>query len=147
MSPFTSISGIMPAMSNDPTVDPVGHAAKFLWIFSLIPVIFGAVGLAVPSETPPPAWGQALPFVAAVAIVGVGVGVHRRSKTAAQVGVALFALVGIALIGGAVSNAVVKGSGSSLRALLIVALLVVWPIIKLRDALSAMKAEAKKTDT
>jgi hypothetical protein len=127
-------------MSNDPNVDPVGHAAKFLWILALLPVIFGAVGLAVPSETPRPWWGMASPFAFAAIVAGLGAGVYKRSALAARIGIGFFALAALAAIGGALVAAIGKGSASSLRALFIAGALVIWPIVKLKNALAVLEA-------
>lgn len=123
-------------MSNHPDDDPIGHAAKFLWLFALIPVIFGALVFFLPRDMrgDAPALSMAFPFVVAALIALVGVGVWRRSKAAAWAGIALFALSLVGLV-----VAAIVGSPSR-RGLFFFAVLFAWPIRKLHAAIGAMSA-------
>ncbi len=96
-------------MSNTPDADPIGHAAKFVAIFAAIPVIFGAMALALPrSEGPRSPAATAAPFVTAALLLVVAFGVHRRSVAAAWIGIGLFA-VGIV---GALAAGLLGGRGT-----------------------------------
>lgn len=124
-------------MSNTPGEDPIGHAAKFLWLFALIPVIFGSMIFFLPRSMRGNATGlsMAFPFVLAALIALVGVGVHRRSITAAWAGIGLFALA----IAGMAVGAIV--GGPKLRGVLFFVVLFAWPIRKLHAAIGAISAE------
>ncbi|MFO0757472.1 MAG: hypothetical protein U0359_13325 [Byssovorax sp.] len=124
-------------MSNQPDEDPIAHAAKFLWIFAAIPVIFGAMPFFLPPEMSDssPAWARAIPFVAAALIALIGLGVKKRIPAAAWAGIALFALGIVALGVGAITGEPKK------RGVLFFGLLFLWPIKKLFAALEAMRRE------
>ena len=120
-------------MSNTPDADPVGHAAKFVAIFAALPVIFGAIALAVPGPDGPrsPAT-YAAPFVAAALLLVVAFGVHRRSVAAAWIGVGLFAVALVGLVAAGVLGA------KKNYAIVFWVLLLIWPIRKLWAAKAAM---------
>ncbi len=124
-------------MSNLPDQDPIGHAAKFLWILAIIPVIFGSMTFFLPPDfrTSAPSWAAGLPFVVALLIALVGLGVHRRIIAAAWFGIALFSL---GLIG--LGYAALMGDEKK-RGMVLFALLLIWPIKKLFDAVAAMRVE------
>lgn len=126
------------SMSNRPEDDPIGHAAKFLWILALIPVIFGSMVFFLPSDFAPDAggWKQALPFVFALLIAAVGLGVWKRIAVAAWAGVGLFGVALVAL------GAVALTGESKKRGMMFFALMLIWPIRKLFDSLAAMRREA-----
>jgi hypothetical protein len=120
-------------MSNTPDVDPIGHAAKFVAIFAALPVIFGAMALALPSTDGPlsPAH-YAPPFVAAALLLLVAFGVHRRSIAAVWAGIGLFALALVGLM------ATVFLGEERKYALLFWAVMLIWPVLKLWAAKEAM---------
>ena len=123
-------------MSNDPNTDPIGHAAKFMWIFALIPAIFGLLPLfltQVPMQGPVWVRYSGLIFAALVALIGVGV--HRRSVLVAWLGIALFSIGAIAVLYMALRPNT-KG-----RAVVVLTALMIWPIIKLKGAIDAINAE------
>ena len=124
-------------MSNHPDEDPIEHAAKFLWIFAAIPVIFGAMPFFLPPEMSgsSPAWARAIPFVIAALIALSGLGVKKRIPAAAWFGIALFALA-IAGLGVAAFTGEPKKKG-----VFFFGILFLWPIKKLFDALEAMRRE------
>lgn len=68
-------------VSNRPEDDPIGHAAKFLWLFALIPVIFGSMRFFLPSEMSAKmaSWQKAMPFAAAALIALVGEALDQGS--------------------------------------------------------------------
>lgn len=130
-------------MSNLPDEDPIGHAAKFLWLFSLIPVIFGAMNFFLPKDmtgkmTP---LTMSIPFIVAALIALVGVGVWKRSVPAAWVGIGLFGLAVAGVVLATILSAGKRG------ALLFFGVLFVWPIIKLRAAIAAIEAEKARPPT
>lgn len=127
-------------MSNRPEDDPIGHAAKFLWLFAIIPVIFGAMVFFLPKgmSHDPPAWSRAAPFVVAALLALIGVGVHRRVIAAAWAGIGLFAAGFVGIV-----YAAVAGQAKQ-RAALIFALLLYWPIRKLLDAIRAIREERSR---
>lgn len=124
-------------MSNRPEEDPIGHAAKFMWLSALIPVIFGALPFFLPPEmsSKVDGWKRFLPFVAAALVALVGLGVWRRVVAAAWAGIALFS-VGLA----GLAYAALTGDEKR-RATVLFALLLVWPIKKLHDAITAIREE------
>lgn len=124
-------------MSNTPEQDPIGHAAKFLWLFAIIPVIFGSLAFFLPPEMSArtPGWARVMPFVLAALIALVGLGVRRRIVAAAWAGIGLF---GAALVG-TVYLAIAGGSKG--RSGIILALLFAWPIKKLLDVTRAIRNE------
>ncbi len=124
-------------MSNRPEDDPIGHAAKFLWLFALIPVIFGAMTFFLPAEMSRglAGWQRAFPFVVAGLVALVGLGVWRRILIAAWAGIVLFA---IGLLG--IGFAALSGEPKR-RGMVILALLLAWPIKKLLDAITAIRRE------
>jgi hypothetical protein len=126
-------------MSNRPEQDPIGHAAKFLWLFALIPVIFGSITFFLPPEMSSnlATWQRAIPFAIAALVALVGLGVWRRIVVAAWAGIVLFA---IGLLG--LGFAALTGE-SKRRGMIILALLLAWPIKKLLDAIAAMRREQK----
>ena len=121
-------------MSNRPEVDPIGHAAKFVALLSLIPVIFGSMVFFLPRDIDHSTGLQkAGPFAIAAFMALIGLGVHRRSIAAAWAGIALFAA-------GLVGLAYAALSGEQKRpAVIFFALLLIWPIKKLFDAITAIK--------
>ena len=81
---------------------PVEHTAKFLWLFSLLPLIGQAMELAMPPRTSgTDSWARYSGFVVAAVIAGVGVGVYRCSLGVAQVGFALLSLAALGTLGAA----------------------------------------------
>ncbi|MFO0591182.1 MAG: hypothetical protein U0441_26790 [Polyangiaceae bacterium] len=124
-------------MSNTPEQDPIGHAAKFLWLFSLIPVIFGSMTFFLPKDITghQPLMQRVFPFILAALISLVGVGVWRRSVAAAWAGIGLF---GVGVVG--IAIAALFGDPNK-KAVLIWAALLIWPIRKLYDAIGAIQAE------
>lgn len=125
-------------MSNRPDDDPIGHAAKFLWILALIPVIFGSMVFFLPPDigSQQPGWTRALPFVFALLIAAVGLGVWKRVAVAAWAGIGLFGVSLVAL------GAVALTGESKKRAMMFFALMLIWPIRKLFDAIAEMRREA-----
>lgn len=124
-------------MSNRPEEDPIGHAAKFMWLFALIPVIFGALPFFLPPEMSGKVdgWKRFLPFVAAALVALVGLGVWRRVVAAAWAGIALFSAGLAGLAYGALTG------DEKRRATVFFALLLFWPIKKLHDAITAIRKE------
>lgn len=124
-------------MSNRPEEDPIGHAAKFLGLFALIPVIFGSMHFFLPTEMSSKlaTWQRALPFGVAALVALIGLGVWRRIVAAAWVGIGLF---GVGLLG--IGFAALTGESKG-RAMILVALLLIWPIKKLFDAIAAIRRE------
>lgn len=127
-------------MSSSPDRDPIDHTSKFLWLFALIPVIFGAMNFFLPREMTDKLapWQIALPFVVALLIVLIGFGVRRRIVAAAYAGIALF---GAALLG--IAYGALTGEGKR-RGMLFLAILVYWPLKNLLDSLEAMRAAPGK---
>lgn len=128
-------------MSNRPEGDPIQHAAKFLWIWALLPIIFGMIPFFLPNPNADAAggWKRFIPFVASAVIALVGLGVWRRMVAATWVGMVVF---GAGIAGLVV--AAVAGGGEKKGAFLLFGALLVWPIIKLWNAKRAIEA-AKST--
>ena len=123
-------------MSNDPSADPVGHAAKFLAIFALIPAIFGLIPFLAPEAARnTPEWAKYNGLILAAVFACIGLGVHRRSILVARLGMGLLALILVALVVGGIYK---RKPGAAV----FFGVLFVWPIIKLRDAAELIKAEA-----
>jgi hypothetical protein len=129
-------------MSNRPDVDPIGHAAKFVALLALLPVIFGSIVFFLPRDIDhTTGWQKAVPFLIAAFMVLIGLGVYRRSIAAAWAGIALFAA-------GLLGLAYAALSGEHKRpAVIFFALMLIWPIKKLFDAITAIKQEQGKQES
>jgi len=117
----------------DPT-DPVVHAARFLWVFAILPAIFTGIGLATASMTGGTRPEHLLGLVWAAVIAGIGFGVHRRSQLAAKIGIGLFAVACLA----GIAAGILRGKPA---AGLFITVLCVWPVLKLKAALEAMRGD------
>ena len=123
-------------MSNSPENDPIAHAAKFIAIFAIIPAMIGTMLMWLGVTAQLPIWIRYNGFVIAIVLLAVAAGVYKRSIAAAYLGITLFI---IAIIGVAIH--VLTGHGAKASSLFILIMLFSWPIIKLQNAVRAMRAE------
>lgn len=114
-------------MSNTIEQDPIGHTAKFLWIFSALPLIGQIMVFALPPDMSAnsPSWARYNGFIIAALIAALGYGVWRRSLLAARIGLVVFGLATLGMI----ALALFKADGN--RAGVILAVLPAWCAIKL----------------
>ncbi len=115
---------------HQPPRDPVAYAAKFLWVWSMLPGIFVAIVFA---SSPRRFFEGSRPLVLVLPllVIGLGFGVHGRSRAAVWAGLALFALIGAgALVGAAVARE---------PRLVIWVGIVALPVMKLLDAHRALR--------
>ncbi len=114
-------------MSNTLEGDPISHTAKFLWIFAAFPLIGQAMAFAMPPDMTANSSGPSryAGFIIAAVIAAIGYGVWRRSLLAARIGLVLFVLASLGMVGLALF------ANEANRAGVILAVLPIWGAIKL----------------